>query len=70
MNVIDALKRIPRCWEISTNGEKFNLNNLISVEVSPYGTIYFKMRYPELYRICRDSYFVEEYHVGKGWRRI
>lgn len=70
MNVLDALKRIQCCWEISTGGEKFNLCNLISVEVSSCDTIYFKMRYPELYRIYCNSCFVEEYHVGKGWKRI
>lgn len=69
MNVLDGLLRISRCWKVST-GEKFNVHDLVSINVGTFGTIHFEMRDGNLYRIRRNSYFVEKYHVWKGYKRV
>lgn len=69
MTVLDSLKRIQRCWEIST-GEKFNMHNLVGLNFDAFGDIYFCMRGDNLYRICHDSCFVEKFNVWKGYERV
>lgn len=69
MNVLDALLRIARCWQLST-GEKFNLHDLIAVGVNSFGDISFGMRGGDSYRILSESCFVEKNNVWKGWERI
>lgn len=73
MNILDALQRIPRCWEIST-GEKFDMNSIVSIEIGERDTIFFELKDGRMYRIrFRVSHFIEKYRVygGKGeYKRV
>lgn len=69
MNVLDGLLRISECWKVST-GEKFNVHDLVSINVDTFGTIHFEMRCGNLYRIRSKHVFVEKYHAWRGYKRV
>ena len=74
MNVIDALLRIPRCWEISTDKLVSHYNivySIVYIEVDDNDTIYFRLVNGDEYRIrYRENYFVEKYIGFGGYKRI
>lgn len=73
MTVLDALKRIPRCWEISTSVQDpySIIDSIVYIEVDDNDTIYFTLTDGYTYRIrFRESHFVERYCGFGGYKRI